>query len=272
MATVIDGKKLAKKYEKVFKSAIQAEGIHPVLIIATCDPDDASQVYLRNKLKACERVGIECRIIEFGESHDTDSLISQIQLWNNDPEVSGIIVQLPLPKRFNVKAIQETISPEKDVDGFSPNSKFDCCTPRACLRMLEDYDIEVAGKHCVVIGRSEIVGKPLAKMLIDANATVTLCHSKTTAIQLENVCRMADIIFCAAGVANLVKPEYIKQGCVLVDVSINRDGEGNLCGDAEAGCEVYCDYYTPVPGGVGPMTVNTLLYHTLLAALGDSNV
>lgn len=267
LAQFIDGKKLAKQSEESLRIMMDTYDVHPVLVILTCNPDDASQVYLRNKEKAAKRIGIECRINQYDASIDTFGLIADIEKLNKDPKVSGIIIQLPLPPHLDVKAIQKAVSPEKDVDGFSPDSNFYACTPNACLRMLADYKIYVEGKHCVVIGRSEIVGKPLAKMLVDANATVTICHSKTPITTLATICKSADIVFSAAGVPGLIKPEYLKYGTTLIDISINRDPEGNLCGDAVKECENVCSYITPVPGGVGPMTVNTLMYHTVMAAV-----
>ena len=263
---IIDGKAMAKANEVSLKEMIQALELNPKLIIVSAEPDEASKVYMRNKRKACERIGIECEIFECPPSMTTDTLLLELTLWNNDPTVSGIIVQLPMPERFDIKKIQQAISPEKDVDGFHPNSKFKPCTPEAVITMLINDGFEFENKRCVVIGRSDIVGKPLANMLRDRNANVTVCHSKTSAQYLSEYCRHADYIFCCAGVRNLVRPEYLMYGqSVIIDISINRDEDGHLCGDLHPDAVPLTLAYTPVPGGVGPMTVNTLMLHTVMA-------
>lgn len=259
----LDGKAIAKKNEEYYKNFLQEKKLSPKLVIISCNPDDASKVYLRNKTRAAKRIGIECEIITFEETVTAKELLAKIETLNRDKSVHGIIVQLPLPKHIDVKWVQEHIFPSKDVDGFSLNSKFSPCTPLGCLTLLDAYDLSVSGKHCTVIGRSNIVGKPLAKMLLDRNATVSVCHSHTTPEQLAEICKTSDFIFCAAGVPNLIKAEYLKEGCVLVDISINRDEEGNLCGDAEKECENVCSWISPVPGGVGPMTVNSLMRNVI---------
>lgn len=264
---IIDGKAMAKANEASLREMIQALGLHPRLVIVSCDPDNASKVYMRNKKKACERIGIDCEIAEFDASKDTNYLISQIEMWNQNPEVSGIIVQLPIPKHFDIKAIQNAINPVKDVDGFHPNSFHKPCTPEAVITMLMNDKFEFENKRCVVIGRSDIVGIPLANMLRDRNANVTVCHSKTSQQYLSEYCRHADYIFCCAGVRNLVRPEYLMYGqSVVIDVSINRDEDGYLCGDLHPDAIPLTLAYTPVPGGVGPMTVNTLMLHTVMSA------
>ena len=263
---IIDGKAMAKASEASLKEMIQALDLNPKLIIVTAEPDEASKVYMRNKRKACERIGIECEVFECPPSMTTDTLLLELTLWNNDPAVSGIIVQLPMPERFDVKKIQQAISPVKDVDGFHPNSKHQPCTPEAVITMLINDGFEFENKRCVVIGRSDIVGKPLANMLRDRNANVTVCHSKTSPQYLSTYCQHADYIFCCAGVRNLVRPEYLMYGqTVVVDVSINQDEDGYLCGDLHPDAVFMTKAYTPVPGGVGPMTVNTLMLHTVMA-------
>ena len=263
---IIDGKAMAKASEASLKEMIKALDLNPKLIIVTAEPDEASKVYMRNKRKACERIGIECEVFECPPSMTTDTLLLELTLWNNDPAVSGIIVQLPMPERFDVKKIQQAISPIKDVDGFHPNSKHQPCTPEAVITMLINDGFEFENKRCVVIGRSDIVGKPLANMLRDRNANVTVCHSKTSPQYLSTYCQHADYIFCCAGVRNLVRPEYLMYGqTVVVDVSINQDEDGYLCGDLHPDAVFMTKAYTPVPGGVGPMTVNTLMLHTVMA-------
>ena len=263
---IIDGKAMAKASEASLKEMIQALELNPKLIIVTAEPDEASKIYMRNKQKACERIGIECEIFECPPSMTTDTLLLELTLWNNDPTVSGVIVQLPMPERFDVKKIQQAISPEKDVDGFHPNSKFKPCAPEAVITMLMNDGFELENKRCVIIGRSDIVGKPLAEMLRDRNANVTVCHSKTSPQYLADYCRHADYIFCCAGVRNLVRPEYLIYGqSVIIDISINRDEDDYLCGDLHPDAIPLTLAYTPVPGGVGPMTVNTLMLHTVMA-------
>lgn len=263
---IIDGKAMAKANEMSLKEMIQALELNPKLIIVTAEPGEASKVYMRNKRKACERIGIDCEVFECPPDMTTDTLILQLTIWNNDPSVSGIIVQLPMPERFDINKIQRAISPIKDVDGFHPESFHHPCTPEAVIRMLMSEGYEFENKRCVVIGRSDIVGKPLANMLRDKNANVTVCHSKTSPQYLADYCRHADYIFCSAGVRNLVRPEYIRYGeSVVIDISINRDEDEYLCGDLHPDAIPLTQAYSPVPGGVGPMTVNTLMVHTVTA-------
>lgn len=265
MSNIIDGKTIAKELERDLKKFIAEQELHPCLKILTCCPDDASKIYLRNKKNACAKVGIDCEVLELDERATTIEILRQINTWNADEKTHGIIVQLPLPKNIDVSRVQQTISPEKDVDGFHPNSNFTPCTPEGCLILLGRENISVAGKHCVVVGRSKIVGMPLSQLLLKENATVSICHSHTTPAQLKEICKTADFIFCCAGVPNLIKKEYLKQGVVIVDISINRSKDGKICGDMAEDCKEVCSYYTPVPGGIGPMTVYTLLYHTVEA-------
>ena len=263
---IIDGKALAKNFEEAITRQIKENHLTPKLVIISCDPDDASKVYLRNKTRAAKRVGIICEIKTFDSNITEEQLVDEIYKLNEDEEVHGIIVQLPLPKHIDANYIANTISYVKDVDGFGRYSVFKPCTPLGCIKLVQNQGLKLEGKHCVVIGRSNIVGKPLAKLLLDENATVTVCHSRTPVEQLATLCKNADFIFSSAGVPNLIKPEYLKEGSTLIDISINRDEDGKLCGDAMKGCEDVCGYITPVPGGVGPMTVAMLMMNVLNAS------
>lgn len=265
---IIDGKAIAAKVEESCKGAIESFGLKPKLVVITTDEaDPASKVYMRNKHRAAERIGILYEEIILNAQADMPVMLSTIRRLNADPTVHGIIVQLPLPARFDPIEIQEAIDPMKDVDGFHSNSAFDPCTPDAVIHMLHDEGFELDGRHAVVIGRSNIVGKPLTRLLLQENATVSVCHSHTDSILLEQLCRNADYVFCAAGVPGLVRPEMLAYGTVLVDISINRDIEGKLCGDANPECYPLCSAYTPVPGGVGPLTVSRLMWHTVESAM-----
>lgn len=267
MPHIIDGKAIAARVEQECRNVIAAFNLRPKLVVITTEEaDSASKVYMRNKHKGADRVGIQYEEIVLNEYAD---MLSTIHRLNADPSVHGIIVQLPLPARFNVRAIQEAIDPAKDVDGFHPNSEFDPCTPDGVMHaLLDDEGYTLDGKHAVVIGRSEIVGKPLARLLTSENATVSLCHSHTDSILLAHLCRDADFIFCAAGQPGLLRPEYLTYGkSVVVDISINRDIEGHLCGDLHKDAIPLTLAYTPVPGGVGPLTVSRLLWHTVQSAL-----
>lgn len=271
MPHIIDGKAIAARVEQECKNLIDSFPIDPKLaVITTEEADPASKIYMRNKQKAAERIGIKYEEIILNKYADQTIMLSTIRKLNVDPSVSGIIVQLPLPARFNVPEIQEAIDPCKDVDGFHSCSSFDPCTPDAVINMLMSEDYELDGKHCVVIGRSDIVGKPLARLLLQENATVTQCHSHTSAEMLQKLCLGADYIFCAAGVPGLLRPECLAYGeTVVVDISINRDIEGKLCGDLHPDAIPMTKAYTPVPGGVGPLTVSRLMYHTCVAALNE---
>lgn len=266
---IIDGKAIAARVEQECKNTIESFALQPKLVVITTDEADAaSKVYMRNKHRAAERVGILYEEIILNKYADMTIMLSTIRQLNADPTVHGIIVQLPLPARFDVTTIQAEIDPDKDVDGFHPDSAFDPCTPDAVMHMLlDDEKMTLDGKHAVVIGRSNIVGKPLARLLLQENATVSVCHSHTDSILLEQLCKSADYVFCAAGVPGLVRPEMLAYGTVLVDISINRDIEGKLCGDAHPDCYPLCSAYTPVPGGVGPLTVSRLMWHTVEAAM-----
>ena len=278
MTTVIDGKKTSD----IIKSEIADEtaklkleaGVVPGLAVVIVGQDPASQVYVRNKCLACERVGFYSEKYEMAADTTEDELIDLINKLNNDEQIHGILVQLPLPKHIDVERVLLTIKPEKDVDAFHPyntgkimQGKYDFlpCTPAGGMELLRRYNVDISGKHCVVIGRSDIVGKPMAMLLLQANGTVTICHSRTK--NLGELCASADIVVAAVGKPNFVTADMVKEGAVVVDVGINRLDNGKLCGDvkydevAEKASSI-----TPVPGGVGPMTIAMLMKNTLTAA------
>ncbi len=283
----LDGKAISKQIQAETKTKVaefvSQSGRAPVLAAVLVGDDPASQVYVRNKERACKRVGIESRLIRMSGESSTEDLLAKVNELNNAPEVSGILVQLPLPDQCDSRTILDAINPNKDVDAFHPHNvglisqgrpRFLPCTPHGIVQMLRRYDIETTGKHVCVIGRSDIVGKPMAMMLGQrdsglgpemANATVTLCHSRTA--NLAEITKQADILIAAIGRPNFVTPDMIKPGATVVDVGINRTDDG-LVGDVDfdAAMEV-ASYVTPVPGGVGPLTVAMLLENTLMAAL-----
>jgi len=235
----------------------------------------ASQVYVRNKVKACEDVGFSSVLEKYDASLTEEQLLARVDALNNDPAIHGILVQLPLPKHIADHKVIEAISPQKDVDGFHVASAgalmvgevgFKACTPYGCMKMLESIGMkDLKGKHAVVIGRSNIVGKPMAMMLLAANATVTVCHSGTK--DLAAMTRQADIVVAAVGKRNVLTADMVKPGAVVIDVGMNRNDEGKLCGDVDFdGVRKVAGFITPVPGGVGPMTITMLLVNTLEAA------
>ena len=264
---VIDCKQFAENQLKDLKSFLCDTGLIPCLaIVSTEEADEASKVYMRNKIKAANKVRIITRQIILPRDSSQKDMLNLIDDLNNDNTVSGIIVQLPLPKQYSIGQIQNAIIPVKDVDGFSQHSYFTPCTPTAVINLLKFNELKVSGTHCVVIGRSDIVGKPLAHMLLTRNATITQCHSFTSPELLSSICKTADYIFSAAGKVNLIKPEYlIPNKTILIDISINRDSNGKLCGDADKDCYPLLKAYTPVPGGIGPLTVAQLMYNTVQA-------
>lgn len=276
MAKIIDGKAHAAAIKKeVTAEATQfymENKVIPHLVVLIVGEDPASEVYVRNKHKACEDVGFKSTILRHPADETEENLLMAIEGLNNNPEVHGILVQLPLPKQLNEEKILLAIDPKKDVDSFHPynvgklmigNYDFAPCTPAGIMEMLKREKVEVEGKECVVIGRSNIVGKPIAQFLMQANGTVTMCHSKTR--NLSEVCRRADILVCAIGKPKFVTEEYIKPGAVVIDVGINRL-DGKLCGDVDYGVvKDIASYITPVPGGCGPMTIAMLLKNTLKA-------
>ncbi|OYV28339.1 MAG: bifunctional methylenetetrahydrofolate dehydrogenase/methenyltetrahydrofolate cyclohydrolase [Thiomonas sp. 20-64-9] len=252
--------------------ACSAVGHQPGLAVILVGDNPASQVYVRNKIKACEQTGIHSVLEQYPADLSEAALLARIAALNADPAIHGILVQLPLPKHIDAHKVIEAISPAKDVDGFHVSSAgalmvgepgFKPCTPYGCMKMLESIGLrDLRGKSAVVVGRSNIVGKPMALMLLAANATVTIAHSGTA--DLRAVCRQADILVAAVGRENLITADMVKPGAVVIDVGMNRNAEGKLCGDVDfAGVSEVAGWITPVPGGVGPMTIAMLLVNTL---------
>ena len=278
MAEIISGKIVSEKLRGEIRDEValfkKEKGISPALAVILVGSDPASMVYVRNKHKACLDVGIESIQIELPENISEDELLSKIDELNNDKTVNGILVQLPLPKHINESRVIERIDPVKDVDAFHPinqgkilvgNYSFLPCTPSGIISLIDHYNIDIAGKNCVVIGRSNIVGKPMALLLTERHGTVTLCHSRTK--NLKDICLGADIIVVAIGRAEFLTADMVKPGAVVIDVGINRLENGKLVGDvAFDQVSEIASFITPVPGGVGPMTITTLLKNTLLAA------
>ena len=282
MAELISGKECSAKVraeitEQVSEFA-RVHGYVPGLTVIIVGENPASQVYVRNKKKACIDVGMNSEVIELPEATTEEELLAYIERLNKDTSVHGILVQLPLPSHINEESVINAISPDKDVDAFHPvnvgkvmtgNFSFVPCTPAGVMEMLKFKNIDIAGKHCVIIGRSNIVGKPQAMLMLKENATVTVCHSKTK--NLAEITRQADILVAAVGRANFVTSDMVADGAVVVDVGINRLPDGKLCGDVDfASVEPRASYITPVPGGVGPMTITMLLKNTLTAAIDQA--
>lgn len=274
---LIDGKAIAKAVRLEVAEEVQAifeqDGVKPKLAVILVGEDPASQTYVKSKEKACAQAGMESESYRLPESTTEEELLTLIAQLNEDPSVNGILVQLPLPRHISVDPVIQMIDPDKDVDGFHVRNignmaKGGCreylpCTPNGVLELLKRYQIEIEGKHCVVIGRSNLVGKPVSLMLQEANGTVTMCHSRTK--DLAAFCRMADILVVAAGKPHLVDGSMIKEGAVVIDVGIHRT-ENGLCGDVNTeSCMGIASAITPVPGGVGPMTVAMLMKNCLLA-------
>jgi methylenetetrahydrofolate dehydrogenase (NADP+)/methenyltetrahydrofolate cyclohydrolase len=255
-------------------TALKAKGITPGLAVILVGENPASQVYVRNKVKACHDSGLHSLLEKHPDTLTQEALLDRIGALNQDTSIHGILVQLPLPKHIDAQKVIEAISPAKDVDGFHIASAgalmtgmpgFWPCTPYGCMKMLESIGYELKGKHAVVIGRSNIVGKPMALMLLQKNATVTICHSATQ--DLKAITLQADVIVAAVGKRNILTADMVKPGAVVLDVGMNRNEEGKLCGDVDfAGVEQVAGYITPVPGGIGPMTITMLLVNTLEAA------
>jgi len=276
-AQLIDGVALSKKIRAEVAqraAALTARGRQPGLAVVLVGDNPASAVYVRNKVKACEEAGLRSVMEKYDASLSEAELLARVEALNNDPTVHGILVQLPLPKHIDAHKVIETISPAKDVDGFHVASAgalmvgqpgFKPCTPYGCMKMLEAIGVSPAGKHAVVIGRSNIVGKPMAMLLLQANATVTICHSGTP--DLGAMTRQADIVVAAVGKRNVLTADMVKPGAVVLDVGMNRTDEGKLCGDVDFdGVKEVASWITPVPGGVGPMTITMLLVNTIEAA------
>lgn len=278
MAKIIDGKAISaamrQEIAEEVKAIAEKTGITPGLAVIIVGQDPASQVYVRNKKKDCDETGMKSWVYEMPETTTQDELLALVNKLNNDSEVHGIIVQLPLPKHLNSDIIINNIDPEKDVDAFHPfnvgkimigDYQLLPCTPAGVMELLDRSGIEVSGKNCVVVGRSNIVGKPQAMMLLHKNGTVTICHSRTK--NLAEVCRSADILVVAIGRAKMITGDMIKPEAVVIDVGMDRDENGKLCGDVDyASAFEKASYITPVPGGVGPMTRVMLLKNTVTAA------
>ncbi|MBO5398150.1 MAG: bifunctional methylenetetrahydrofolate dehydrogenase/methenyltetrahydrofolate cyclohydrolase FolD [Clostridia bacterium] len=276
-AEILDGKELSKKIKENLKNEVdklKEQGINPKLAVIMVGDNSASAVYVKNKSNACKKVGIDFEEFLLPEETTEDELIELIEKLNVDNTVDGILLQSPVPNHININRAFETISPKKDVDGFNAvnvgnltigRDCFVSCTPYGVMRMLEEYNIDVAGKTAVVIGRSNIVGKPMLQCLLSKDATVTICHSKTK--NLEEVVSKADIVIAAIGKPNFVTGNMIKDGAVVIDVGINRLEDGKLCGDVNfEEASQKASYITPVPGGVGPMTVAMLVENVVKAA------
>lgn len=271
MAKIIDGKLVAKEILETMADEILFLGQTACLAVIIVGEDPASKIYVNLKKKKAIELGLDSIVIEMPENVTQEELLAKIEELNKDEKINAILVQLPLPKHIDTKAVIEKIDPEKDVDCFHPCNMGKIatgsepyvypCTPKGIIRLFEYYDIEIAGKNAVVIGRSNIVGRPMAQMLLNANATVTICHSKTK--NLGEITKTADILIAAAGQAKLIKKDMVKEGAVIIDVGMNRDENGKLCGDVDfEDVKEKASYITPVPGGVGPMTICSLMLNT----------
>ena len=276
-AQLIDGNALSRQLRAQVAqraAALKARGITPGLAVILVGDNPASQVYVRNKVKACEDSGLYSMLEKYDAGFSEAELLARVQTLNADPRIHGILVQLPLPAHIDAQKVIEAISPAKDVDGFHIQSAgalmtgmpgFKPCTPYGCMKMLESIGYPLRGKHAVVIGRSNIVGKPMALMLLAQDATVTICHSATQNLKAHTL--QADVIVAAVGKRKVLTADMVKPGAVVIDVGMNRDEAGKLCGDVDfAGVREVAGWITPVPGGVGPMTITMLLVNTLEAA------
>lgn len=274
---ILDGKQTANQIKDELKaevSALKQIGITPCLAVVIVGEDPASKVYVRSKKRACEYIGIKSLSYELAAETSEPELLNLVEQLNQDQQVTGILVQLPLPKQIDESKIIQAIHPDKDVDGFHPISVgklslgqpgFISCTPYGIMELLHRYDISVAGKNCVVLGRSNIVGKPIAMLLLREHGTVTICHSKTK--DLQAICQKADIVIAAIGKPRFVTADFVKPGAVVIDVGINRLADGKLCGDVDfEAVEPIAGSITPVPGGVGLMTIAMLMKNVVAAA------
>ncbi len=277
MAKIFDGKavreyNLDKIAEQV--AVLKDKGVLPTLAVIIVGSDPASRIYVNNKKAACERTGMRSLEYALPEETTTEELLELIDKLNADKEVNGILCQLPVPKHIDKNAVLERILPEKDVDCFHPenvgrlsigNGELVPCTPMGMVKLLEYENIDPTGKHCVIIGRSDIVGKPMAMLMLARNATVSICHSKT--VNLPEITKQADILVAAVGIAKFVKADMVKEGAIVLDVGMDRDENGKLCGDVDFDeVKEKASFITPVPGGVGPMTIAMLMRNTLTAA------
>ena len=275
---ILDGKKLSKKIEEQVKTDViklkEETGRVPGLAVILVGNDPASHAYVGMKKKACDRVGFYSVTHEMPETITQEAIEETIKMMNENPNIDGILIQLPLPSHIDTTKLLELVSPSKDVDGFHPFNVgrlttgldgFVPCTPLGVMKLLDEYNIDVKGKNCCVVGASNIVGKPMASLLLNANATVEVCHIFTDDLKKHTL--NADMIFVGAGVINLIKEDMVKSGAIIVDIGINRADDGRLVGDVDfENVSKKCSYITPVPGGVGPMTIATLLSNTLKAA------
>lgn len=275
-AVKMDGKALSDKVRGSILAeteALKQRGITPGLAVIIVGNDPASEIYVRNKEKACAACGFYSEKYALPAETTQDELLGLIAQLNESPRISGILCQMPVPAHISAQAVIDAIDPRKDVDAFHPvnvgkimvgNFDFVPCTPAGVMELLAAYQIDPAGKECVVIGRSNIVGKPMAMLLLHKHGTVTLCHSRTQG--LDEVCRRADILIAAVGKAGFVTPDMVKDGAVVIDVGINRNAAGKVCGDVDPAVMEKASYMTPVPGGAGPMTITMLMKNTLKAA------
>lgn len=273
MAKIIDGKAVSSAVKESVREEILRDGLDIGLAVVIVGNNQASRVYVNNKKKACEVCGIKSYEYALPEETTEEQLLELVDTLNGDSKINGILVQLPLPKQINEEKIIERISPLKDVDAFHAvnvgkimigNYAFLPCTPAGVMELIHSTGVDVCGKNCVVIGRSNIVGKPMAMLLLHENATVTICHSKTQ--NLAEICSKADILVSAVGRADFVTADMVKEGAVVIDVGMNRNAEGKLCGDVKFDeCAEKAGWITPVPGGVGPMTIAMLMKNTVMA-------
>lgn len=275
---LLNGANVAEELKDGLRDIVEVmneEGKAVKLCVIQVGDNPASSVYVRNKEKACAYIGIESEVFKLDDDANYDEVCSLINNLNNDSSVNGILVQLPLPRHLDEQEILSLINPNKDVDGFHPknvgnlflgNDTIVSCTPQGIMDILHHYDIDIAGKECVVVGRSNIVGKPMAMLLLKESGTVTICHSKTE--NLKEVCKRADILICAIGKPKFFNEEYVKNGAVVIDVGIHRMDNGKLCGDVDfKSVETISRAITPVPGGVGQTTVSSLMYNVVCAAM-----
>lgn len=283
MSKIIDGKQISEKVKDRVSNqvaALKEKGVTVGLAVVIVGQDPASRVYVNNKKKACARCGIESFEYALPEETTEEELLALVDELNRDPKVNGILVQLPVPKQIDDHKVIAAISPEKDVDAFHAvnvgkimigDFDFLPCTPSGCMELIDSTGVDITGKNCVVIGRSNIVGKPMAMLLLHRNGTVTICHSKTK--NLKEICKNADILVAAVGKAKFVTADMVKEGAVVIDVGMNRDENGKLCGDVDFDAvKDIAGYITPVPGGVGPMTIATLMQNTVTAAKLQHNI
>ena len=276
-ARILDGKSLAAQIRAAVKrevAALTQRGIRPGLAVILAGEDPASRVYVRNKVKACEETGVRSQLFELAANVSEEALVDRVLTLNDDDEVHGVLVQLPLPKHIDARSVQAAVSPAKDVDVFHAlnlgallegHPRLLPCTPAGVMRLIDHAGVALAGAHAVIVGRSNIVGKPLALLLLQRDATVTICHSKSR--DLENLARSADILVAAVGRPKLIGAGMVKPGACVIDVGVNRLSDGSLCGDVDfAPVSEVAGWITPVPGGVGPMTIAMLLENCLRAA------